>query len=181
MYTDNLFNKIESYLPKDEVSKITNAFEFAKDAHKGQKRKSGHDFIVHPVEVATHLARLELDPKVIISGLLHDVIEDTKINSKDIQNEFGKEITLVNFFATWCKPCLNEHKYIKLFSDEKKLRVIHTDELWYKDKVLLNQKNKHKKSGGDIFEKCVKCEGTSGSNLRCKFFILNISNLLKSL
>ena len=93
MYTDNLFNKIESYLPKGEVSKITNAFEFAKNAHKGQKRKSGHDFIVHPVEVATHLARLELDPKVIISGLLHDVIEDTKINSKDIQNEFGKEIT----------------------------------------------------------------------------------------
>ena len=75
MYTDNLFNKIESYLPNDEVSKITNAFEYAKDAHKGQKRKSGHDFIVHPVEVATHLARLELDPKVIISGLLHDVID----------------------------------------------------------------------------------------------------------
>ena len=45
MYTDNLFNKIESYLPKDEVSKITNAFEFAKDAHKGQKSKSGHDSI----------------------------------------------------------------------------------------------------------------------------------------
>lgn len=72
MYTDNLINKIESYLPNQEVSKIIGAFEFAKDAHEGQKRKSGHDFIVHPVEVATHLARLELDPTVIISGLLHN-------------------------------------------------------------------------------------------------------------
>ena len=48
MYTDNLINKIESYLPNEEVSKIIGAFEFAKDAHEGQKRKSGHDFIVHP-------------------------------------------------------------------------------------------------------------------------------------
>ena len=119
MYTDNLFNKIESYLPKDEVSKITNAFEFAKDAHKGQKRKSGHDFIVHPVEVATHLARLELDPKVIISGLLHDVIEDTKINSKDIQNEFGKEITEIVLSLT--KLTNDENKLIKNL-DQKNMR-----------------------------------------------------------
>ena len=38
--------------------------------------------------------------------------------------EFGNEIVLVNFFATWCKPCRDEHKYIKLFSNEKKIRVI---------------------------------------------------------
>ena len=113
MYTDNLFNKIESYLPKDEVSKITNAFEFAKDAHKGQKRKSGHDFIVHPVEVATHLARLELDPKVIISGLLHDVIEDTKINSKDIigRNDTFKKVNLDSTFPDYIKK--NQSKYKK--------------------------------------------------------------------
>ena len=42
MYTDNLINKIESYLPNEEVSKIIGAFEFAKDAHEGQKRKTGH-------------------------------------------------------------------------------------------------------------------------------------------
>ena len=65
MITDNLINKLESYLPTEEVNHIIEAYDFAEIAHKGQKRKSGHDFIIHPVEVATHLARLELDPKAV--------------------------------------------------------------------------------------------------------------------
>ena len=119
MYTDNLINKIESYLPNQEVSKIIGAFEFAKDAHEGQKRKSGHDFIVHPVEVATHLARLELDPTVIISGLLHDVIEDTKINAKDIQNEFGKEISEI---VTALTKLTNDENNLIQNVDQKNMR-----------------------------------------------------------
>ena len=119
MYTDNLINKIESYLPNEEVSKIIGAFEFAKDAHEGQKRKSGHDFIVHPVEVATHLARLELDPTVIISGLLHDVIEDTKINAKDIQNEFGKEISEI---VTALTKLTNDENNLIQNVDQKNMR-----------------------------------------------------------
>ncbi len=119
MYTDNLINKIESYLPNEEVSKIIGAFEFAKDAHEGQKRKSGHDFIVHPVEVATHLARLELDPTVIISGLLHDVIEDTKINAKDIQDEFGKEISEI---VTALTKLTNDENNLIQNVDQKNMR-----------------------------------------------------------
>ena len=119
MYTDNLINKIESYLPNEEVSKIIGAFEFAKDAHEGQKRKSGHDFIVHPVEVATHFARLELDPTVIISGLLHDVIEDTKINAKDIQNEFGKEISEI---VTALTKLTNDENNLIQNVDQKNMR-----------------------------------------------------------
>ena len=93
MFTDNLINKIESYLPKTEVDNIIEAYNFAEIAHSGQKRKSGHDFIIHPVEVASHLARLELDPTVIIAGLLHDVIEDTDFTSKDIEDKFGKDVS----------------------------------------------------------------------------------------
>ena len=119
MYTDNLFNKIASYLPNEEVSKIIGAFEFAKDAHEGQKRKSGHDFIIHPVEVATHLARLELDPKVIISGLLHDVIEDTNINALDIQNEFGKEISEI---VTALTKLTNDENNLIQNVDQKNMR-----------------------------------------------------------
>lgn len=95
MLTDNLINKLESYLPQKEVSNIIDAFDFAEIAHKGQKRKSGHDFIIHPVEVATHLARLELDPTVIISGLLHDVIEDTHFNVNDIEKKFGNDVSSI--------------------------------------------------------------------------------------
>ncbi|MEC7871400.1 MAG: RelA/SpoT family protein [Chloroflexota bacterium] len=73
--------------------KIKKAFKFANKAHKGQKRKSGHDFIVHPVEVAYHLARLELEPNVIVAGLLHDVIEDTNTTNKEIEKKFGMEVS----------------------------------------------------------------------------------------
>ena len=97
MITDNLYNKLNSYLPEEEMIKIKKAFKFANKAHRGQKRKSGHDFIVHPVEVAYHLARLELEPNVIVAGLLHDVIEDTNITSKEIEKKFGIEVSkLVN-------------------------------------------------------------------------------------
>ncbi len=93
MITDNLYNKLNSYLPKEEMIKIKKAFKFANKAHKGQKRKSGHDFIVHPVEVAYHLARLELEPNVIVAGLLHDVIEDTNTTNKEIEKKFGMEVS----------------------------------------------------------------------------------------
>jgi GTP pyrophosphokinase len=119
MYTDNLINKIESYLPKTEVNKILDALNFAKIAHEGQKRKSGHDYIVHPVEVATHLARLELDPKVIISGLLHDVIEDTRFNSEHIREKFGDEISKIVQSLT--KLNTDENNLIKNL-DQKNMR-----------------------------------------------------------
>ena len=93
MITDNLYNKLNSYLPEEEMIKIRKAFKFANKAHKGQKRKSGHDFIVHPVEVAYHLARLELEPNVIVAGLLHDVIEDTNTTNKEIEKNFGMEVS----------------------------------------------------------------------------------------
>ena len=93
MITDNLYNKLNSYLPEEEMIKIKQAFKFANKAHRGQKRKSGHDFIVHPVEVAYHLARLELEPNVIVAGLLHDVIEDTNTTNKEIEKKFGMEVS----------------------------------------------------------------------------------------
>ena len=112
MITDNLYNKLNSYLPEEEMIKIKKAFKFANKAHRGQKRKSGHDFIVHPVEVAYHLARLELEPNVIVAGLLHDVIEDTNITSKEIEKKFGIEVSkLVNSLTKLniTEDNINEH------------------------------------------------------------------------
>ena len=119
MLTDNFINKLESYLPKDEIDKIIQAFDFAEKAHEGQKRKSGHDFIIHPVEVATHLARLELDPTVIIAGLLHDVIEDTTFNSTDIENNFGNEVS--NIVSSLTKLTADENNLIENI-DQKNMR-----------------------------------------------------------
>ena len=119
MITDNLINKIESYLPKTEVDNIIEAYNFAEIAHSGQKRKSGHDFIIHPVEVASHLARLELDPTVIIAGLLHDVIEDTDFTSKDIEDKFGKDVSGIVHSLT--KLTVDENTLIENL-DQKNMR-----------------------------------------------------------
>ena len=92
MYTDNLINKIESYLPNEEVSKIIGAFEFAKDAHEGQKRKSGEPYITHPLAVAKILAEMHMDHQCLMAALLHDVIEDTSIPKHTLGQEFDDEV-----------------------------------------------------------------------------------------
>ncbi len=78
-------------LPVDPIL-LELAYEFAREAHKGMKRKSGEPYINHPLRTATLLAELKLDEKTIIAGLLHDVPEDTKKTLKDIQKDFGEEV-----------------------------------------------------------------------------------------
>ena len=71
---------------------ILKAYNFANDNHKEQKRLSGEDYIIHPLEVAKILADLKMDDATICAALLHDVVEDTNITQEDITNKFGKEI-----------------------------------------------------------------------------------------
>ncbi len=73
------------------------AYEYAKEAHKGQKRLTKEDYIEHPIRVAQQLIKLGLDQDTIIAGLLHDVPEDTDRTINDIKKEFGEKISfLVN-------------------------------------------------------------------------------------
>ena len=75
---------------------IREAFEFACEAHAGQKRKSGEPYIVHPIEVASIVAReLELGANPVIAAFLHDVVEDTKFTIDDIQKRFGKDVAFL--------------------------------------------------------------------------------------
>ncbi len=75
---------------------LMQAYEFAQEAHRGQKRASGEDYFVHCVEVARILRDLGLEVAVIAAGLLHDVVEDTGVTSEELQELFGEEIaTLV--------------------------------------------------------------------------------------
>jgi len=71
------------------------AFEFAKEAHSGQKRVSGEEYIQHPIRVAQILTEMHLDPKAIAAGFLHDVPDDTKKTIEDIEKEFGKEVAFL--------------------------------------------------------------------------------------
>ena len=88
----DLIDKIKSYnrfFNKDTLSK---AYEFAVNAHKNQKRKSGDPFVNHPLAVANILSDLRLDSATIVTGLLHDTIEDTKTTYDVVLKEFGKEV-----------------------------------------------------------------------------------------
>jgi guanosine-3',5'-bis(diphosphate) 3'-pyrophosphohydrolase len=71
---------------------VTRAFVFAAAAHEGQQRRSGSDFIEHPVGVARICAQLRLDEQTLAAALLHDVVEDTETDIDDVRNEFGEEV-----------------------------------------------------------------------------------------
>ncbi len=92
---DILITKIRKYHPSTDLSIIEKAYEVAREAHKDQKRKSGEPYIIHPLCVAIILAELELDMESIAAGLLHDVIEDTAIDEKELEKVFGTEIVLL--------------------------------------------------------------------------------------
>src|SRR5262249_28837297 len=87
-----LLNKLETYLPPDQVERIREAYEFGAQAHQGQKRRSGEPFIAHPVAVADILADLKLDAQTLIAAVLDDVIEDTPTAKDEIAGKFGADV-----------------------------------------------------------------------------------------
>lgn len=97
---DNLLNKdvylekLKSYYADDRIDYdiISLAYDFARDAHEGQRRKSDEPYFIHPVNVSLILAELKMDTETLIGGLLHDVIEDTIYSFDDIKERFGLSV-----------------------------------------------------------------------------------------
>ncbi len=89
---DTLLAVIHRRMPDMDTELIERAYRFADDAHAGVVRKSGEPYIVHPVAVAIILAEMQLDPETLSAALLHDVVEDTDTNIKDIENAFGERV-----------------------------------------------------------------------------------------
>jgi RelA/SpoT family (p)ppGpp synthetase len=83
---------IQKYLNSYQIKKIEKAFNVAKDAHHGQKRKSGENYINHPLSAAAYLADYELDHETIMAAILHDVVEDTEISLENLGRTFGKKV-----------------------------------------------------------------------------------------
>ncbi|WP_448380679.1 RelA/SpoT family protein [Gloeomargarita sp.] len=79
--------------PTPDTALMTKAFAFAERLHRGQKRKSGEDYIVHPVAVAGLLWELGGDAQMVAAGFLHDVLEDTQVTAETLTQEFGPEVT----------------------------------------------------------------------------------------
>ncbi|MBQ6696831.1 MAG: bifunctional (p)ppGpp synthetase/guanosine-3',5'-bis(diphosphate) 3'-pyrophosphohydrolase [Lachnospiraceae bacterium] len=90
-----LIAHVQKYHPSDDISMIEKAYKIASEAHKNQLRKSGEPYIIHPLNVASILASLEMDKETIIAGILHDVVEDTVMTEEDLEREFGKDVALL--------------------------------------------------------------------------------------
>ncbi|MBR2804615.1 MAG: bifunctional (p)ppGpp synthetase/guanosine-3',5'-bis(diphosphate) 3'-pyrophosphohydrolase, partial [Eggerthellaceae bacterium] len=81
-----------TYLSPEEEATLVEAFEFANEAHKSQKRRSGEPYIIHPIEVTIILAGLHMDVETLVAALLHDTIEDTEVTREDVVERFGEDV-----------------------------------------------------------------------------------------
>jgi GTP pyrophosphokinase len=84
--------KIREYKPKEDLTALQRAFRFASNYHEGQSRDSGEPYLVHPIMVGHILAGMRMDLVAIVTGLLHDVVEDTSVTVEQVRKEFGEEV-----------------------------------------------------------------------------------------
>jgi GTP diphosphokinase / guanosine-3',5'-bis(diphosphate) 3'-diphosphatase len=89
---EELLADVEAYKPDVDRDLLRRAFLYAEKAHEGQKRRSGEDFIHHPIGAAKIVAELHLDEATIAAALLHDTVEDTGASTDDLRTEFGDEV-----------------------------------------------------------------------------------------
>jgi len=86
---------MEAYADRLDVDAVRDAYDLAREAHAGQRRASGEEFVSHAVEVATILATFCLDTDSLVSGLVHDVVEDTSVSIVDIERRFGTNVATI--------------------------------------------------------------------------------------
>src|SRR5919201_877422 len=89
---DELLEEVAAYNPEVDRDRLERAFVFASEAHEGQQRRSGEDFILHPLGVAKILAELGRDDATLAAALIHDVVEDTRASVEEVRAEFGEEV-----------------------------------------------------------------------------------------
>jgi GTP pyrophosphokinase len=89
---EDLLEKVRGYNPDADVELLRRAYVFSALEHRGQVRHSGEPYLVHPLEVATILADLRMDPVTIAAGVLHDVVEDTLTTTERLEGVFGREV-----------------------------------------------------------------------------------------
>ena len=87
---EDLKKEIEKYLTEEEIKEALKAYNFAYEKHKGQYRKTGEEYIVHPLFVAYILTSIKADKDTLVAGLLHDVIEDTEVTKEELFEMFGE-------------------------------------------------------------------------------------------
>ncbi|MFW2541153.1 RelA/SpoT family protein [Primorskyibacter sp. 2E107] len=89
---EDLIALVRNYNPKTNEKLILAAYDYGREMHQGQTRKSGEPYFTHPVAVAAILTEQQLDDATIITALLHDTIEDTRASYSEVSEKFGREV-----------------------------------------------------------------------------------------
>jgi len=129
---EKLSQLVQSYFQEADVGLIKKAHDFSVQLHQGQKRQSGEPYIIHPLAVSGVLAQMKMDVASIVTGLLHDTVEDTATTLEEVQKQFGAEIaqlvdgvtkiSAISFKSSHEKQAENFRKMILAMA--KDLRVI---------------------------------------------------------
>ena len=123
-----LEKRIGGYLTSDEVEKVRSAYEFSASVHEGQHRKSGEPYISHPLEVAGILGDMHMDHQTLAAAILHDVIEDTATDKKEIVRRFGKDIAeLVDGVSKLAQVEFDSHAEAQAHNFRKMLMAMSND------------------------------------------------------
>ncbi len=83
------------FYEEDEILELEHAIDIASKAHKGQKRKSGEPYIIHPLSVAATLVEWDMDIDTVLAGVLHDTVEDTDMTLEKIETLFGNDVAIL--------------------------------------------------------------------------------------
>tara|TARA_B110000305_G_scaffold91843_1_gene103561 strand:+ start:4117 stop:6222 length:2106 start_codon:yes stop_codon:yes gene_type:complete len=152
---DELCLVLESYLSSDEITMVKNAHIVAEKAHSGQFRKSGEEYINHPLSVALILAELKLDYLCIVAAILHDCIEDTSVTKDDVKAQFGEQVahivegvsklTNLEFTSVSQKQAENFQKLILAMSKDMRVMIIKLADRLHNMRTLDSMSNEKKK------------------------------------
>ncbi|HSE82398.1 MAG TPA: bifunctional (p)ppGpp synthetase/guanosine-3',5'-bis(diphosphate) 3'-pyrophosphohydrolase [Gaiellaceae bacterium] len=131
---DQLLAEVASYNPDVDRDLLERAYRFASEAHEHQQRRSGEDFILHPLGVALILAELRSDDATLAAGILHDVVEDTDTTIEHVRDEFGEEVarlvegvtklTRIHFQSREQAQAENYRKMIVAMADDHRVILI---------------------------------------------------------
>ena len=131
--------------PKYNIKLLGRAYDVAEQMHKGQLRKSGEPYLIHPLAVVKILAQLGMDDNTLVSGLLHDVVEDTEYTKEQLTKEFGEEVALLVDGVTKLGSLVFENKeerqaenlrkmFLAMSKDIRVLIIKLADRLHYSDR-----------------------------------------------
>ncbi|MCR5224659.1 MAG: bifunctional (p)ppGpp synthetase/guanosine-3',5'-bis(diphosphate) 3'-pyrophosphohydrolase [Alphaproteobacteria bacterium] len=132
--SSELISLVQQYEPNANADLLRKAYVFAIEAHGIQKRASGSPYFYHPAEVARILAELKLDIPTIVTGLLHDVLEDTNVSFEELEEIFGSEIAFlvagvtklskINYTSSKTHQADNFRKFLLAISQDIRVLIV---------------------------------------------------------